>query len=479
MTSGLGLGPAAEPRRVRAVRLGWITIPAGVVAAFVIAIPVVVVGLLVLVAIDSWTPATTLVAPTPAAVSVLWDRHAPIADGAKSHSDVFYGVVCPPGGNCVAYGNDLATDDAARPLLVTQHGSTWTPMTLSLPAGAAPWRDSISEVDAVSCIRKECIALGDYKDAHQVLHVFSNTFAGHPSTTELPISADAEHANELGTGPDEDALVSLSCWSTTGCLAAITINFDDGEQDRFELLRFDGTKWSLLPNPQIPLSTEEYGDQVDQVSCTAQGWCALAGHGTDSMGESLRAWSAVPSGKTWKARLDRDLQVYEGLSCTAAGPCRALAFAGSTEALVTITKSGATTTTKLPRKFDLYGFGCSAQRCAFSGPADEKEGGYLGTSLGTSTSTTRAQPNNEVLRLGNPGTVACASSSFCLAVGGYQIGPFDAPSAPLIEVFSKGSWRATTPSAPGGLVTGTLNGVACQSAAHCVAIGQWHGDVSP
>jgi hypothetical protein len=315
-----------------------------------------------------------------------------------------------------------------------------------------------------------------------VLHIFSNTFGqANDSTIELPVVGAAEKANALASGPEERGNISLSCWSTTGCMAAITIHFDVGgefQHDAFELLRFDGQHWIPLPSPHIDLSASKYGTEVDQISCTSGGWCAVAGHGIDSMGFSLRAWSAVPSGAAWSARVEPGLQSYDGLSCGVAAPCHALAETATGNALVTLATDGSTTARELPRGFSFSSFSCSSQHCAFGGASDNT-GGYLGTQSAAAPATTRADPNDKPLVLGNPDTVACTTSSFCVAVGGYELDPVTGASAPLVEIFSNNSWKATAPALPTGIQRGTLNGVACETPLHCVATGQSNGTVSP
>lgn len=419
--------------------------------------------------------------PTASTISVLWDSDSPVAAGGKAHSASFNGVVCPSGGDCVAYGSDAAADGHVRPLLVTRHGQTWTPLVLPFPEGATPSTDSYSEVRAVSCTHRECVAVAVYEDAQQELHFFSNTL-GHEDgpTIEIPVVGAAKTADELAPavgGPQGN--VSLSCWSTTACMAAITIDFPVGgsfQHDAFELLRFDGQHWTTVPNPAINLPPSKYGTEVDDLSCTAKGWCAITGEAIDSMGESLRAWTAVPNGTTWNANVQPDLQAYRGLFCGSGAPCHALALTANGNALVALAADGSASTRALPRDFTAYDMGCFSELCAFAGSSDDN-GGYLGTQSTASTSTAGADPGGARLNLGEPDTVACTSSSYCVAVGGYEVNPLTGASGPLVETFTDNSWKATTPEAPTG--SGTLNGVACDSPSDCVATGQVGGTVRP
>ncbi|WP_426519448.1 hypothetical protein ACPPVQ_05515 [Diaminobutyricibacter sp. McL0618] len=404
-----------------------------------------------------------------------------MAAGGKAHSANFNGVVCPSGGDCVAYGSDVAADGHARPLLVTRHVGSWTPLALPFPEGAKPSTDSYSEVRAVSCLQSKCLAVAVYVDAQQVLHFFSNTLAREGgSTIELPLVGAAKSADDLATEIGQaQGNVSLSCWSTTACMAAISIRFDFGgsfQHDAFELVRFDGQRWTTLTNPVINLPATKYGTEVDDLSCSTRGWCAMTGEASDSMGTSLRAWTAVPRGTEWRASVQPNLQAYRGLSCGSAAHCHALALTATGNALVTLAADGSTIVDVLPRDFTAYDMGCSPLLCAFAGSSDNN-GGYLGTQSEAARSTTGADPNGAHLQLGNPGTVACTSSSYCVAVGGFEVNSLTGASEPLVETFTNSSWKATTPAAPSK--GGTLNGVACESASNCVATGQANGTVRP
>jgi hypothetical protein len=430
----------------------------------------VAVAGVVLFAYGSWAP---VFASTPKTISVLWDTQTLVAAGGRPHSVVFNGVSCPSDGSCVAYGSDEALDGADRPLLVTQHGQTWTSAAIPLSPKARPSSSSITEIDADSCLQRNCLAVGDYKDAHGLLHIFSNTFTRQSSTIELPVIGVAAKANAYAPGADKNAHISLSCWSMVGCMAAVTIDGSDSQHVAFELLRFDGHGWTPVASPHPDLPTSEYGSDVDQISCTSQGWCAVVGFGANESGTSVRAWEAVPNGIGWKTRLEPGLEQYFGLSCSSGDTCQALADRAKGDALVTVEKSGSVAERALPRNFNFYTFSCAATICAFSGDA-ETSGGYLGTKSGGSVSTVRAQPGDAPLRIDS---IACATPGYCVAAGGYQLDPASGASTPLVEIFSGGSWKATTPSFPPGAKRGTLDGVACSTSSHCVAIGQSSGTV--
>jgi hypothetical protein len=447
-----------------------------------IAAPVAIALLMVVVLADLATTLGLSLKTTPSSVSVLWDSSSPVGQGGRAHSATFNGVACPRDGDCVAYGSDVAAHGVIRPLLVTERGGSWAATTLQLPVGATPNKDSSSEIDAVACPGSTCIAVGDYTDTRGAEHLFSNSVA-HPRTvSELPLVGGAEKASALATGPDEEARVSLACWSASGCLAAVTIDFSIGgelEHDAIEFLRFDGRQWTPVPDPAKGISPSNDGVEVTAISCTERGWCAVAGDTTDAMGDSETAWSAVPRGDAWAARMDPGLESFEGLSCAAADTCRALAVTSKGNAIVDVAADGTVSSRALRGGFDYQVFDCTPGFCVFGGASASSFYGYLGSASGTVLSTTRAAPTDRRMIFSYSDDVTCASSSLCLVAGGYEAVPGVGTSEPLVELYSHGTWTATSPALPPDVYKGVLNGIACSRQTHCVAIGQAGGTVMP
>ncbi|WP_370057191.1 hypothetical protein [Leifsonia sp. EB41] len=420
-------------------------------------------------------------ATTPPTVSVLWDSNSPVPSGDTARSATFNGVVCPQEGDCVAYGSDTTAHEGYRPLLVKRRGHAWAPETVPLPVGAKPASDSLSGVATVGCINRACLAVAEFQDAKHVWHFSSTGFERESGpAVVIPVAGAAEAADELASGPEEQGGVALSCWSTTGCMAAISIYFDVGgefEKDAFELVRFDGERWTTVPSPELGLPSG-YGSQVDELSCTSPASCVIVGSASNALGDSLHAWSAVSAGGRWRVTKEPGLLTFDDLSCIDAAPCQALAEKDEGNALVTLGSDGSTSVRDLPSGSQFHAMGCSSQLCAFSG-APEDGGGYLGTGTPWGMTSADADPGDRALKLGNPQTVACASTSLCAAVGGYEGNSVDGTSFPLVEIYADNSWKATTPAFPTGIKSGTLNGVACQSVRDCVAIGQANGYVRP
>jgi hypothetical protein len=414
-------------------------------------------------------------------MSVLWDADAPVAPGGKARSAELDGITCPTGGDCVAYGDDLDSSGTVyRPLLETRHAGTWIPTAVSLPDGAHPWKQSSTGVAAVSCVQANCLDVAVYQDTRQVLHFFSDSSASrYRVPAELPIVGAAERSNDLAAGRDQRGYVSLSCWTTTACLAGVTIDFDDGgmfQHDAIELLSFNGQTWTPLPDPQLRFSTTKIGVEIDQVSCSLSGLCAVVGDASDSLGTQSVAWSAVRSGSTWTTSIDRHLESYDSVTCLTDVACRAVAETPHSTSETSLTADGTTT------KWDVRGVSgtasdCSETICAFSGSTNQDDG-LVGGFTRTAAMSTRGAPRGSLFDLGEPGSVACRTST-CVAVGGYERNTNTDNSAPAVNTFHNGHWVMSKVPLPVGAKRGVLNAVACTSASDCVATGQLDVSVTP
>lgn len=69
------------------------------------------------------------------------------------------------------------------------------------------------------------------------------------------------------------------------------------------------------------------------------------------------------------------------------------------------------------------------------------------------------------------GSVACPSTSSCIAVGSYEDATANQNVGPLIETLHNGSWTGVVAPLPTGGSGGALSAISCPSATFCVAIG--------
>ncbi len=68
--------------------------------------------------------------------------------------------------------------------------------------------------------------------------------------------------------------------------------------------------------------------------------------------------------------------------------------------------------------------------------------------------------------------LSCATSSWCMAVGGYTNASNDFVS--LAEVWNGTTWSVVPSPNPGSGTSGEFNGVSCAGSGFCVAVGQWY-----
>jgi hypothetical protein len=120
---------------------------------------------------------------------------------------------------------------------------------------------------------------------------------------------------------------------------------------------------------------------------------------------------------------------------------------------------------------NLAGVSCSAPNaCLAVGDEQPETGRYLSyaESWNGSTWTFVNIPNSSSTNLYG---VDCLSATYCLAVG--DVGASSGPSISkaLAEVWNGSTWTALSPIQPKGTLYGALNGVACQSATRCMAVG--------
>ena len=70
------------------------------------------------------------------------------------------------------------------------------------------------------------------------------------------------------------------------------------------------------------------------------------------------------------------------------------------------------------------------------------------------------------------GRVSCASTTSCIAVGGYTPSGSNEPE-PLAAAWNGSTWKLENPAAPPGAIGASLGGVSCISPSVCIAVGSF------
>lgn len=258
--------------------------------------------------------------------------------------------------------------------------------------------------------------------------------------------------------------------------------------------RWNGTKWSIVPVPNPPGITPA-GGNLESVSCSPAGPCMAVGTYWDRAGQA-QPLAELWNGSRWKVVPIPSLPgahttFLNSVACTAASACTAVA-AVNTAASTWVTlaerwdgtgwRIQPTPTPPAPPNatggcgFDdcrphgaaFFGVDCAeASACTAVGASVNAGGDPVGPPLAERWSGTgwRITPTpNPAAGAGWLNSVACASSTGCMAVGGSMSGT-------LAETWNGSSWTVVptkTPLSPSGM---RLTGVSCSSATACTAVG--------
>jgi hypothetical protein len=336
----------------------------------------------------------------------------PLPTGADTtHVSSVIDVSCPSTTSCVALGYYTDTSGFEREMLLTWANGAWT------STEQAPYMDNLSCVTAALCRATE----GPYVDTWT---------DGVLTTTTPPAPADIGTTYPI-------SLESISCVSASFCVADGAYTDTAGDQQGLLETMSNGT-WTAAKAPlpagaaANPKTLFAAGGQTNLLSCSSASFCVAAGDYTDTSGRSDGVLETLSSG-TWTATK---------------APLPANASASSSAAIL--------------------GLSCpSASRCLATGIYTDSSGndgqGMLETWSGTSwSSAVLKMQNND-----SPGPVACVSTSTCVVAG---------TEGTEVLTSSGGSWTGVTlPGPSDGTGWRDIANLACASASYCVAVGESQG----
>jgi hypothetical protein len=308
----------------------------------------------------------------------------------------------------------------------------------------------------VSCpAANSCTAVGTYVKASGAGVVLAEKWNG--STWRIqPIPSPP--------GAAWSALLGVSCVSPSACEAVGVTASRSGAQKALAE-GWNGTRWQLQPAPSLA-----GGGQLNGVSCTSPSACTAVGGtppGTPRMTLAER-WN----GTSWQIQPTPSPAggFLSGVACTSSTACTAVG--GSNSGTLAERWDGATwrihATPNPPQGGGaLFSVACtSLSACTAVGNSNA---GNLAERWNGTSWQIQPTPNPASAQFTFLNAVACASASACIAAGAYidSSGAFQT----LAERWDGTSWAIRpTPRLPGG-VTSLLIGVACTSAASCLAVG--------
>lgn len=342
-----------------------------------------------------------------------WSLHAPPAPSGSVESWLV-SASCTTATSCIAVGQYTPSTGPAAPLADLWNGSTWKSIRTAIPAG-----DQFATLSSVSCSSAaSCLAVGNYIDASGEELPLTELWNGSTWTIESPA---------LPSGTSSGVFWSVSCPAATWCAALGSAN------GALIANSWNGNAWSMMSAPLPGGGVTSFSG----LSCPSTGTCTAVG--TYTTGPNTAATLA---------------EGWNGSSWTIES---------------TSTPPGATSAA-------LSGVACvSATVCEVAGgrlltPAHQHTlaEGWNGSGWTLQVTVDPATAISSYL-----GAVSCPSSSSCFAVGGFGETCIGCGGGPLAEHWSGTTWSSQKVPKPSGAHTASLSGVACASVTFCMAVGQW------
>jgi hypothetical protein len=338
----------------------------------------------------------------------------------------------------------------------TPHG--WSVMPSPnprIPTGQLFW---------VSCPAADsCMAVGTYVKTSGVGVNLAEQWNG-TSWRVLPTP------NPTGTAFSD--LLGVACTAPSAC-TAVGSSVTTAGAFRALAERWNGTRWRIQTTRNLP-----GGSSFNAVSCTSASACTAVG--SSSAGTLAERWD----GTGWHIQSTPNPPqggvVLSGVSCTSASACTAVGGSNAfTANAMTLAEQWDGTSWHIQATPNppqgggfLAGVSCTSSACTAVGSSNA--GTLAETSNGTSWKL-QATPTPTGAPFAFLNSVACTTPSVCTAAGAY--GNSSGTVHTLAESWDGTKWsRQATPNPAG---ESQLIGVACTSAAACLAVGYSNANQSP
>jgi hypothetical protein len=384
----------------------------------------------------------------------------PLPSGAKGGK--LAGVSCGTT-SCIAVGDSYETIGNEKTLAEKWNGSSWSITTTPNPSEAKGFVNLVG----VSCSSSSaCTATGYFAPSVSggvpvELKTLAETWNG--SSWSIQSSPNA-------SGKKYNALMDVSCTSSSACTAVGQDSFGFGQPPASLAERWNGSSWSIqsVANPQAPIENELKG-----VSCTSSTLCIAAGKNLYAENSFAELWNGTEwtvissfSGEIKKISCLPTGCVAVGVSGGAAETWLIFEFKGGAWLVQPVAPplpSGATETI-------LNGVSCGSETACTAVGSYHSESGYKplverwngsSWSLQTAPNPSEGSAQNAML------SVACNTAISCIAVG-------EAANKPVAERWNGSEWSLTSPPNPSGAKGAKLAGVSCGSASACMAVGDYY-----
>jgi hypothetical protein len=216
------------------------------------------------------------------------------------------GYYCAPEGTECSYRN---TGGSATPLAERWNGTEWSVQTIPSPTGAKS-----SNLYSVSCVSStECVAVGSYTNSSSVVVPLAERWNG----TEWAIQTAP-----IPTGAKESSLHSVSCSSSTACTTVGSYTNSSGTKVTLAE-HWNGTEWSVQSTPN-PTGATESG--LSSLSCASSTECIAVGYGGSTI--LSERWSGtewlIESTPTPEEAIGFESAALYGVSCLSTKICTAV-----------------------------------------------------------------------------------------------------------------------------------------------------------
>lgn len=450
-----------------------------------------------------------------------------------------YGVSCVAAGSCMAVGYFNNASGNARPLVMYLAAGSWTlgqaPFADPGPPVYAPW----AVMRGVACVGSltKCWAVGGYLDnnnQHQYLiyywegshwnlqyapapgGVLDATFldvscntAGGCAASGYYQSTSSNYAPVLSTyagagwnpavlpsvSSSLSILNSVSCPEAGYCLAG-GLYYDTQERSESLSLQPASTgapPWAPWSSQQVPwyASATTTNGRIDGVSCLSGTSCVSVGSTVNDYGQPQAPSTQIWSGSTWSVRLPplpagvTGPSYLNGVSCAGTG-CTAVGLVSTSTNLPLVERWNGTSWTlqsaPLPSGFtfgSMSEVSCATSTfCVATGngvnPTNNPNGygsafveHWNGTSWVAVSIPTPLQMYLDA--------IACASPTFCMAVGRADDGTSTGRTVPIILRWNGTSWtKNTVPNPSTSTASAQLVSVSCPTETTCMAVGSYN-----
>lgn len=384
-------------------------------------------------------------------------------------------VACPASSHCFAVG------DRGPGLAVVEHwdGSSWS-ATSDPPVNPTPANATLADVSCASAAT--CFAVGRYTTRSGI----TATLVERPAGNRWSVRASPNPS-----GAAYNVLTGVACPSTTMCFAVGTSSADDFSVQRTLIQRWNGTRWSIVPSPNVAQGKVSVHNRLSSVSCPSAASCFAVG---DSYYKHYRTLVLHWDGKTWSIVTSPDATTTDdnflaGVSCATASSCMAV---GHTVPKDNHPSHRRTFTERWNGKKwsvvpspngpsgsgELASVSClTATRCVAVGSSSASARHSLietwnGAAWKYVASADPPSASDNALE-----GVSCASATACVAVG--RTASSSRPKRLLVKALTGTRWSIVTAASPAGAHSADLHAVSCVNAKNCTAVGEFERSGAP